>query len=296
MKYRPITLADKSLFDQFLDAGNHSLITYNFANLYLWRHWDRFTWQIQNDALCIKSEYNGRSMTLPPICQDRENLLATTEDLIRQYRENSLPFIMTEVSQDMWEFFEQAWPGRFRAEEHRSGANYIYRREDLANLKGKHYDSKRNHIHRFEKEYPDYQFVPLCRDLVDPCKQRQKAWRYSHNPDNEQLILEEQGIMDALDHYQELGLSGACLLVNGQLEGFTLGNRLDGQTWAVHIEKGNMQIHGSYQIINRLYARDYCQDAVFINRAEDMGDPGLRKSKLSYHPCRLENKYLLTLK
>lgn len=295
MQYRPITLADKPLFDQFLSLRRHSLITYNFANLFLWRHWDRFSWQILNDALCIKSEYNNRSMALPPICASDEGILATTERLIRQYQANGLPFIMTEVSQDMWDLFAQAWPGRFQAEAHRSGANYIYRREDLAYLKGKRYDSKRNHIHRFEKEYPNYQFVPLCQDLVALCKQRQTEWRYSHDPNDQQLILEEQGIMEALDHFQELNLSGACLLIDDHVEGFTIGDRLDDQTWAVHIEKGNMNIHGSYQIVNQLYARDYCQNVLYVNRAEDMGDPGLRKSKLSYHPYRLENKYLLCL-
>ncbi|MEG2212861.1 MAG: phosphatidylglycerol lysyltransferase domain-containing protein, partial [Clostridiales bacterium] len=73
-------------------------------------------------------------------------------------------------------------------------------------------------------------------------------------------------------------------------------DQLNEDTWAVHIEKGNTEINGSFQAINQFFVRDYCADALFINRAEDTGNEGLRRSKLSYHPCRLEPKYMLQLK
>lgn len=47
--------------------------------------------------------------------------------------------------------------------------NYIYRRTDLATLHGRHLDTKRNHIHRFRAEHPDFEYLPLmpeCFRLV----------------------------------------------------------------------------------------------------------------------------------
>jgi hypothetical protein len=54
---------------------------------------------------------------------------------------------------------------------------------------------------------------------------------------------------------------------------------------------------GLYQVINQETARAIAaQGLTFINREEDLGDPGLRRAKLSYHPIRLEAKHTLTLR
>jgi hypothetical protein len=54
---------------------------------------------------------------------------------------------------------------------------------------------------------------------------------------------------------------------------------------------------GLYQVINQETARAIAaQGLAFINREEDLGDPGLRRAKLSYHPVRLEAKHTLTLR
>ncbi|MEG1537445.1 MAG: phosphatidylglycerol lysyltransferase domain-containing protein, partial [Clostridiales bacterium] len=205
MDFYPITLQDKKLFDNFLAGRHHDLITYNFTNLFLWRQWCRFSWQIINDTLCINSDYNNQNMMLVPISPNDTLVLQTTEILMDYYRHTQTPFILTEVSQTMLDLYEHHWPGRFQAIAHRDEANYIYNRQDLAQLIGKRYNSKRNHVNRFEREYPNYQFVPLTKDLIPRCKERQTFWRLSHGATDIELILEEQGVLDALNHFEELG-------------------------------------------------------------------------------------------
>ena len=42
------------------------------------------------------------------------------------------------------------------------------------------------------------------------------------------------------------------------------------------------------------YAKLYAGEGVrFINREEDLGDPGMRRSKENYHPAELLEKYLV---
>jgi len=48
-------------------------------------------------------------------------------------------------------------------------------------------------------------------------------------------------------------------------------------------------------VLNRDFLQQVWQDAAFVNREEDMGLEGLRKAKLSYHPCRMVDKYTLFL-
>jgi hypothetical protein len=69
------------------------------------------------------------------------------------------------------------------------------------------------------------------------------------------------------------------------------------ETAAVHFEKANRAYKGLYQVVNRETARmiDAC-GCHLVNREEDLGDTGLRKAKLSYHPLDIYPVYNLTLK
>lgn len=300
MDFYEVKLSDKDIFNKYLSGRYHELITYNFSNFYLWRNWDPYKWAIIEDALCIKSDYLGLDTVICPCSANDNHILKATETLIEWYNQRNIPFLMSEVSEAMLNFYNIYWPNRFVAEEYRPGFNYIYHRNELATLSGNKFNAKRNHVHRFIKEYPNYRFVPLTQDLVDDCKDKQKKWRTFFNQSDpilaKELEYEEQGVFDALDHLDELDFSGACLIINDTVEAFTIGERLNKDTWCIHIEKGNFEKFGTFQAINQFYAQDYCEDTLFINRAEDMGHEGQRKAKMSYHPYKLAKKYYLRLK
>ena len=79
------------------------------------------------------------------------------------------------------------------------------------------------------------------------------------------------------------------------LDGFSLGEVL-GDTLFIHIEKADREIFGAYQMLVSQFAQAYAGEGVsFLNREDDVGDPGLRTSKLSYHPVALLEKYVVTV-
>ena len=59
----------------------------------------------------------------------------------------------------------------------------------------------------------------------------------------------------------------------------------------IHIEKANTDYDGSYAMINQQFAEHCWSEYTYINREEDMGLPGLRKAKESYHPHKMIVKY-----
>jgi len=290
-----IHLEDRAVFTEYLKRMLFppQLITYTFGNFYLWRHWDQFCWQIREDALCILAQSPFGLSALPPLASGIESFIQAVDYLTEEFHRQQQPILFTELDSRLCALIQKTWPGRFLAEEYRPGSNYIYRQEDLAGLKGKKYDGKRNHLNSFFRNTPDWQLCPLNKELAEPCKTLFRSWNALLHPDEPELQLEALGIEQALEHLPELQLSGAVLLSRGKPIAFTFGEELNANTFCIHVEKADSRIRGAYQAINKLFAAEYCQTYTYINRAEDMGNPGQRKAKESYHPCCLERKYIL---
>lgn len=295
MHFRPITIEDKALFERYLKNYNHQLITYSFANFFMWRDWDPYTWAEIGNSLVVTSNYLGRDTICVPIADSTDDILAATESMIDLYRQEKRQFVISEVSEADLQMYSKAWSGRFRSEEFPAGANYIYSQEDLALLQGKRYAAKRNHINKFRRSYPDYQFLPLEAKLLPGCLSLLDKWLEQHDASQADLEKEYQGSADGIKYYQEIGCDGAAILVNGQVVAFTIGAPLSKDTYAIHIEKADIDIQGAYQAINCFFASEYTTGFKYINRAEDMGEPGLKRAKESYYPCLLAKRYYLSL-
>ena len=109
------------------------------------------------------------------------------------------------------------------------------------------------------------------------------------------LIGEGDATREALLNFEALRIKGAVILVEGKVEAFTLGERLNAQTAVVHIEKANSDIRGLYAAINQQFCEREWSDTTFINREQDLGEPGLREAKLSYNPDHMVEKFRIRL-
>ena len=85
---------------------------------------------------------------------------------------------------------------------------------------------------------------------------------------------------------------GGLIKADGKVVAFAFGEKV-GDTLFVHIEKAKKDVQGAYQMIVKEFALH--NPAPYINREEDMGIEGLRRSKESYHPIEKLKKYSLTV-
>ena len=170
--------------------------------------------------------------------------------------------------------------------------DYLYHAEDFIGYPGKKYAGQRNHVRKFEKLYPDGAFSELSPSDMVPLVSFLKEYETVQRAKDTYLADEEmEEVYALLPHIGRFGLFAGVLRAEGKIVGFSVGERC-GDTVIVHIEKALRGYEGAYPYLAQQFARAFCKDGVrFLNRMDDAGDLGLRKSKLQYGPCALVAKY-----
>lgn len=116
-----------------------------------------------------------------------------------------------------------------------------------------------------------------------------------YHKDSASAQAEEGCVREFLRDFAAYAPLAGLLRVNGRVVGFSAGE-IVGDTLIIHIEKADIAYEGVYQALVNEYAKCFVTPGVrYINREEDAGDEGLRRSKESYHPVRLLEKYLVQI-
>ena len=162
--------------------------------------------------------------------------------------------------------------------------DYIYLRTDLASLHGKKLNAKRNHVNRFRAEHPDFIYRPLTPTLFDDCRRLMAVWQEEKTDDSVTIDAERQVMETVFANWEALEMVGGSIFVEGRMVAFTYGAAVTTDTFDICVEKADRHVEGAFSIINQQFAEHLPEQYIYLNREEDMGIPGLRQSKLSYHP------------
>lgn len=289
--FQKVTPADAPKLKQHLLSCNPRSCEYSFVNLSIW---GRQKFAFLEGFLVLFSQFDRRSIYPFPLGQG--NLKPVLDALIQDARERGLLFRLSTMTHQDCELLESLYPGQFQFHEDRDSCDYVYRIEDLASLKGKRYQSKRNFANRFRLSHPDCLTLPLNERTEAAAWDMLQTW-FSQRAVTDPLAdfhLEKRALERAFAHRETLGLEGMVLIENGKVLAMTMGSFLSENTFDIHFEKALEGIDGAYAAINQAFAI-HLQEAYpqlqFLNREDDMGIPGLRKAKLSYHPHHLAEKH-----
>ncbi len=170
-------------------------------------------------------------------------------------------------------------------------ADYIYLHSDLASFKGKRFSGQRNHINKFLSSCKEWSYEEISKSNLREVLEFYKELTADTAGMDETALYEKKWLTEYLSGYfYRLSMSGGLIRADGKIVSFAFGEVIR-NTLYVHVEKARRDIPGAYQMIVREFAAH--NPAELINREEDMGIEGLRTSKRSYHPIRLEKKYKL---
>lgn len=287
--FKPITIQDKELLTSYIYFSESKDCELSFANLCSWRFMTESSFAIIEHQLVIRFLHpEGFHEYFLPIGQG--NPLPVIEELEKHASAENAHLVFRGILPELKDKLDTYYPHSFEYQSDRNYFDYIYKRQDLAELKGKNYQPKRNHINKFRKAY-EFSYEPLTAESVSECLQFEAEWCMKHGYiENENIRHERRALTFALHHFEALGLTGAIIRSGNNLAAFTFGAPISQETFGVHYEKADIHIDGIYSAINQLFAANLPEQYIYLNREEDLGIPGLRQAKLSYHPTILLEK------
>lgn len=314
-KLKRFTIATKPVMEKYLSKIDVDLSDYTFAANYIWLANSSGFYTVINKCFCLFIMTGGElTMLLPPLGKKKY----ITEAMVKCFQimnaNNSSPYYsrIDYVQGFMIEEFVQSADeaeSMFEMLENyvveKKLVDYVYEVNALIDLRGNSYHTKRTEINKFMKSYPDYVVEELDsikhKDEIMHLFDKWVADRVKYMPKEESEVFlegihqERSAIKQMLKHYEVLSLIGLVIYINGELKGFTVGERINRDTATVIIEKTDFEILGCAQFIFREFSKMLKEHygVEYINVGDDMGFENLRKVKMSYRPFKLVPKYTI---
>ncbi len=282
---KDIAIEDKELFYHYYSQCKYLNSEASFINMFMWQKELKSSYTVIDDFLVLVFD-RCETVKCCHVPAGKGDIVPIIQKLERIYRDKGKNLALRPVTGEIKAYLEEKMPGRFDYAPERSYYDYVYSISELTQLKGKKYHSKKNHFNQFVSGY-QYQYVPITAANIDRCAQVSYEWIVSRN---EKYHSELEAAKKLFENYEHLPVKGAAIEVDGKIAAVTVGEDFHG-TVLIHFEKADTQYTGIYAAINRLFLANEWSGYEYVNREEDMGIEGLRKAKLSYHPCRFIEKY-----
>ncbi|MEG1930246.1 MAG: phosphatidylglycerol lysyltransferase domain-containing protein [Anaerovorax sp.] len=303
-----ITLESQDFLETYLQGFEYKTSGLSFSSLYMWREINQISWKKIGEFVCVAGVSNleedkEEHFLFPPLTADGEYDPGALRETLREAREifekNGEPFTIMLIPFHLVDRIENAVPGQFKFIPDRPNFDYVYKTQDLIELKGRDYHGKKNHLNYFLNHFK-YEYVTLTSDMAAEAMQFIEAFNKRKNLEDkherELLEMEEEAMEDVFKNIEKVGYLAGAILIDGKIEALSIGGYLGKKTVTVHVEKANTEFRGLYQAINNEFCKHVASHVKLINREEDMGLPGLRKAKLSYKPVKLIEKHIAVLK
>ena len=281
LDFKQPEIEDKKWVDDCFKYVKSYNCEYTFGNLFVWST-SYFTkiCKYNGFMLCRWGRDNDIKYSVPIGNGDFRDAV---EKLIDDAESNGIELQIYGVTENYKKLFDEYFPGRFSYSYDEGFNDYIYSVEKMAELKGKKYHGKRNHINNFKKNYPDWKFEVLSSENIPECIELHTQWIKNHE-DEADYSYEFEAVLKAFENYEKLGFCGGLIRAGGKVIAYTMGERHSDKLFVTHFEKAPADIQGAYPIINQEFTRNCLMGYEYVNREEDLGLEGLRKAKQSYYP------------
>lgn len=297
IKFKNITIKTQKEIASYFKAYQSQVSELTFTNIFAWREKYQFKYAIIEEFLFILNKTEEGSIYFsPPIGDYHKDYIKALKALKNYCDKKKISCIIKKADEKVKSDLKEDFKSELEITYNRDQSDYIYHFKDLLELSGNDYHKKKNRVNKFVKTYNQWSIDEITLGNIEELKAFLNQWCSDHQCDqNKGLSDERVAILEVFSHYEDLKCSGILLRIEGDIVGFTIGEALNDDTFVIHFEKGNTEYKSVYNMISHQFLKHLDSGFTFVNREQDLGIPGLRRSKLSYHPCEIRHKYTLRL-
>lgn len=286
-EFAPLTLEHKDIFDAAFKENPPVISEFTFTNIYSWRMVYGFKAASLGSLIILRADSAKIPRFLPPIGSGDIN--------------PAVGRILTDTGGEFIRVPEQVAAlldadRRFKISEDAANADYLYFTSDLITLKGRKYDGKRNLIRKF-KSNNSYRYQEINVSNVKQILDFEEIWCSIKDCEHVMgLANERKAIAEIISCFGRFALKAGVVIIDDKIRAVAIGEALNPQTFVVHMLKADPAITGLYQLINNEFLRACAAGFKYVNLEQDLGIPGIRVSKESYHPVEQIRKYSVSLR
>ncbi len=296
LTWQTLKPSDLAVYQKYYSMVDSNITDLSFHCRFAWDNVFNIKWTILYDCLIQISDGGGYTypfMLMPLGELSPEKLEDIVSAVKPVFNENGWTFRIRAIEESMKDLFDNLSLPHVMGYDADS-SDYLYDAESLRTLAGKKYVKKRNHWNRFLRLYPDYSYESLSPAIFEECLSLAKTWVNSKEIDiNDAEESDYYMIKRLFDNWENLSARGGAIKISGRIAAFSVGSIGRDDIGFIHFEKADTSFDGIYAAINKLVLVNEFPNIRFINREEDLGIPGLRKSKESYFPITKVNKWKL---
>lgn len=285
LHFEPIDMDRQARYQGIFSRSPLRASEYSFVNLWGWREEYGLEWAWQDELVWIRQRHPETRYWAPVGPWESIHWQERFAGLIP---ENTLFVRIPEQLAEHWQAALDIAP-----QESRNDWDYLYSVQELIELRGNRFHKKKNLLNQFNKKYKA-RYQPITSEMMAEVLKTQETWCEWRDCESVEILAAENRVIDrVLRSWDDLeGLMGGAFVDQGRIIAFTVGEALRSDTLLVHFEKGLSEYKGIYQAINQYFLAHH-PEYEWVNREQDLGDPGLRKAKSSYNPVDFVKKYSL---
>lgn len=295
LHFRKITKREVTLFEPFFAEQRTHLSDFSLGFQFMWHKHFTPEYVIEEDCLILKELFAGKVWFHYPLSRtgDEAAERRAVSEIERYCRDSEIRLHFTNVRAAAVPWLALRYAD-VSVTNIRRWRDYLYEAADFRTYPGGKYSGQRNHVNKFKKMHPDWSFETYVPEREAELVAFLKTYEGAQRAKGDRIADEEMNeVYELVPMIGAFRLRCGILRADGKIVGCAIGERC-GDMVVVHVEKALREYEGAYPMIAQQFAGMFADDVAYLNRMDDAGDMGLRKSKLQYLPCEVVGKHNVT--